>query len=582
MDAVEDIKGRLAIEDVVGEYLELKRAGRNFKALSPFSNEKTPSLMISPEKQIWHDFSSGKGGDIFSFVMEMEGLDFKSTLELLARKAGVDLSLYGGNRPGNSQLKDRLYECTEKATKFYQTQFSKNQKAQGYVINQRKLNKKTILDFRIGYAPNTGDALLTYLKKQGFTSDELQKAGLITRYRNNERDMFRGRLMIPLADPQARIIGFTARQLQSAKDSPKYINTPATMIYDKSRHVFGLHLAKDSIRQAGYAVIVEGNMDVIASHQAGVRQTVATAGTALTSHHLKTINNFTNDLRLAFDQDDAGQNAVERATALATQQGVDLSVINLNDAKDPDEIIQKSPELWEKAIQSNVYAVDWLIKRYQAQFDISKAEGKRRFTDTILATVGKLSDMVERDHYITQIAKIVDVDVDSVRAKISSINEAQPKRRYKTNNVKKDPKNEAEKLKVQNRFLALLLQQPALRYHLKSCQEDMFLSSETRQLFVFLLNHQDLSNDPLKEADLRPIDNYVKILILQYEELYQGLELLELRNEAARLKSRVIEQYVKAQKNRLSFEINNADEKTQQKLLEQVRELDHLLRNAKG
>ena len=211
MDAVEDIKSRLNIEDVVSEYVQLKRAGRNFKGLSPFGAEKTPSFMVSPEKGIWHDFSSGKGGNMFSFVMEMEGLDFKGALELLARKAGVDLSQYRSGRSAETgKLKERLYDALGQAAKFYQVQFSKKQEALEYIFKKRQFTKEIALEFRIGYSPNNGTALYDYLKKQGFSEDEMQRAGLITKRYRGPGDMFRGRIMIPLQDAQGKVIGFTA------------------------------------------------------------------------------------------------------------------------------------------------------------------------------------------------------------------------------------------------------------------------------------------------------------------------------------------------------------------------------------
>src|SRR5947209_885289 len=224
MDAVEEVKQRLSIEDIVGEYVQLKRAGRNYKGLSPFGNEKTPSFIVSPEKQIWHDFSTGRGGNMFSFVMEMEGLDFKGTLELLARKAGIDLSQYQTGRSAETgKLKERLYEANELAAKFYQVQFSKHKQALDYIFQKRKFTKGVALTFQLGYAPNTGSALGNFLKKQGFNENEIQKAGLVTkRYNQGLGDMFRGRIMIPLQDPQGRIVGFTARLLDDEPNAPKY------------------------------------------------------------------------------------------------------------------------------------------------------------------------------------------------------------------------------------------------------------------------------------------------------------------------------------------------------------------------
>ncbi|HEU4985285.1 MAG TPA: DNA primase, partial [Nitrososphaera sp.] len=393
MDAVEDIKSRLSIEDVISQYVELKRAGRNFKALSPFSSERTPSFMVSPEKQIWHDFSSGKGGNMFSFVMEMEGLDFKGALELLARKAGLDLEQYRG-RASNSKEKERLHEALELAAKFYQVQFSKNQMVLEYVLKKRQFSKQTALEWRLGYSPNTGTALVDFLKTKNFSEHEIKGAGLSAQRYKGLGDMFRGRLMVPLMDPQGRVIGFTARLLVDDPDAPKYINTPQTLLYDKSRHVFGLHLAKEALRKTKYAVVAEGNLDVIASHQAGVRQVVATAGTALTEYQLKALGRFTPDIRLSFDADSAGLNATERSIPIASKVGVSLSVITIPSGKDPDELIKQDRAKWEEIIEKPKYALDWLIDRYQKQLDIDSAVGKRQFSDIILNVVRGLSDQV--------------------------------------------------------------------------------------------------------------------------------------------------------------------------------------------
>ena len=421
MDAVEDIKNRLSVEDVVGEYVELRRAGRNFKGLSPFSSERTPSFMVSPEKQIWHDFSSGKGGNIFSFVMEMEGVDFRGSLEILARKAGIDLSLYQKGDGKLRQQKDKSMNTMELATKYYQRSLLENPKALDYINKKRHFNQQTVIDFRLGYSPNTGKALTEFLTKRGIEPEVIKSAGLSAQRYSGLADMFRGRIMIPLCDAQGSPIGFTARLLNDDPDAPKYINTPQTILYDKSRHVFGLHQAKESIRQANYVVVVEGNLDVIASHQAGVTNVAATAGTALTTYHLKTLQRFTNDIRLCFDQDKAGIAAAERSINVAQGIGVQLSIITVPNSKDPDELIQKDPKTWAKVINEPQYAVDWLIERYKNIYNISTASGKKAFSDVLLQTIAKLQDKVEQDHYLLELANLTGVGESAMRSKLGSL-----------------------------------------------------------------------------------------------------------------------------------------------------------------
>lgn len=543
MDAVEDIKGKLSIEDVAADYMELKRSGRNLKGLSPFSNEKTPSLMVSPEKQIWHDFSSGKGGDMFTLVMELEGLDFKGALELLARKAGVDLAQYrtsGGQ--DNSGQKNKIYDCLEAAAKFYQVQFSKNKIALEYILKKRAYTKETALQFRIGYSPNNGRALLDFLSKKGFSEDLIKKSGLATVRYAGTSDMFRGRIMIPLQDSSGRVIGFTARALDPEDTGPKYINTPQTMVYDKGRHAYGLHLAKDSIRKKGYVVIVEGNLDVIASHQAGVENVVATAGTAMTEMHLKELARFTRDLRLAFDQDQAGLNAMERIIPIASSVDVALSIISVPEGKDPDELIQKDPGLWVEAVNTYEYAIDWLIRRQQENLDITSGSGKKALTDAILPVVAKLSDSVEKDHYLDKLAELLGIEKDALIQKLKDKKTVGYAKRLKKVDPPKTTKADADTIKTQKNLLSLCFTHTELRNSLKHLEKDMFSDEKAVLAFVKLKN-SDQEGKELFEGD-----NYGKILSVLYEELYQNLDYIELPHEANRLQIALIRNYAEKQK----------------------------------
>lgn len=594
MDAVEDIKSRLNIEDVVAEYVQLRRAGRNFKGLSPFTSERTPSFMVSPEKGIWHDFSSGKGGNMFSFVMEMEGLDFKGALELLARKAGVDLDQYRttGNKD-TGKRKERLYDVLELAAKFYQVQFSRNSTALEYVFTKRQFTKEVALAFRLGYAPNNGDALLTFLLQKGFTEAEITGAGLTARrYRGGVQDMFRGRLMIPLMDAQGRVVGFTARLLADDPDAPKYINTPQTPLYDKGRHIYGLHLAKEAIRRGGHAVLVEGNLDVIASHQAGVQQVVATAGTALTEMHLKALKRFVGDIRLAFDQDRAGQAAAERAIPIASKVGVSLSMITIPEGKDPDELVRKNPGAWQQAIDQPEYALDWLIRRYQQQLDLESAIGKRQFSDVLLGVIGRLEDEVEQDHYVGRVAQLIGVSKDAMLSKLHNIGEAAaaPKRKSKVTPVA--DQHAFDRIKLQNTYLCLVFMRPGLRTYLELVQPEMLVEPQARQVFAFLVAHPAFDGDPTvlhrlwadqpaDSDDVQTLPEYVKMLALQYEAFYQDVDEAELHYEASRLRARLIEQYVKTQKRIVIEQLREADEASTVALLESAKLLDQLLKQAK-
>lgn len=587
MDAVEEIKARLSIEDVVSEYVQLKRSGSNFKGLSPWTNEKTASFMVSPQKQIWHDFSSGKGGNMFSFVMEMEGLDFKSALELLARKAGVDLSQYSNVRSSDTaNIKEQLYKANEQAAKFYQVQFFNSKRAVEYVFRKRALSKAIALEFRLGYSPNTGDALASYLRKQGVKDEIIIKSGLATRRYGSVSDMFRGRLMIPLMDQQGRVVGFTARLIEEDNNAPKYINTSSTMIYDKSRHVFGMHLAKDAIRRQGYVVVTEGNLDVISSHQAGVKHVVATAGTAMTESHLKMLARFTADIRLAFDQDQAGLTATERTIPIASKLNLSLGIISIPEGKDPDELIRNNAKKWESVIDDKQYALDWLIDRYTNILDLTGAEGKRQFSDKIMNIVRLLSDPVEQDHYVQRLAEMMAVSPEALRSKLR-LPETSTRLRK---NVIQEPLHSADKteyLKVQDHLLSLILFDQSQRQCLEKINDEMLIGKNARLLIKFLNQYPEFPGklDGLKrkkakdQADLQQIADYVKILQLQYETLYQSLDERERSFEATRLTIRLIGYYVKAKKSEIAKKLREADEADTKTLLEAARELDLLRKN---
>ncbi len=413
-DAREEIKARLPVEDVVGQYIELKRAGRNLKGRSPWGVDKTPSFMVSPEKGIWHDFSANKGGDIFTFVMEVEGIPFREALEKLAAQAGVELTRYSGGDKKVAEMKRRVKELLELSTRYYQFCLTKNPQVCRYVFEKRGMNKGTVQEFRIGYAPNAPDrkALVNFLTKKGYTKAEMEAAGVLNQYGG---DLFRGRMTVPFIDTNG-VIGYTARILDQGE--PKYLNTPETLLFNKSRFVFGLAQAKEHIRKNGFVVIVEGNMDVISSHQAGVREAVATSGTAMTENHLKILSRLTGDVRLAYDGDAAGVKATERAIMMAGDLGITLSVISdYHGAKDPDELIQKDPRLWQEAVQSYRPAVDYLLDKYEENLDLSSAPGKKEYSDVAMKLLRNVRDAVERKHYEQLVARKLDCTVEDLRAK---------------------------------------------------------------------------------------------------------------------------------------------------------------------
>lgn len=513
MDAKEEIRSRLNIEDVIGEYVELKRAGRSYKGLSPFTGEKTPSFFVSPEKNIWHDFSSNKGGDVFAFVMEAEGMDFRQAMEFLARKAGVDLSEYqsAGAKKRNA-YKKRLLAANELAARYFQQSLLRSQQAIEYVFKQRGLSRQTVQDFQIGYAPDSGTALLAALEKRGFTKREINDAGLLNRY---GKDLFRGRMMIPLMDQGGQVIGFTGRIIGNVPNAPKYLNTPQTLLYDKGRHIFALSQAKEAIRKSGFVVMVEGNLDVVSSHQAGVAQTVATAGTSMTENHLKAVKRLTSDVRLCYDSDKAGVAATERAIELASHEGVELTIISLPDgAKDPDELIKSSVQTWREAIARNEPAVEWVLRQHAERCDLNTAVGRRTFTTAALRIVRGLADPVEREYYIKRIAAMSHTSEEAVRQKLAG--EPVKKQTFKpvvanTSIIKN------KQAVLEDNILALALYDARCLEELRRAGRQQWSSVERELLATVLLEEDNPQNRAKK---LQKADIYVKMVSLRAEERY--------------------------------------------------------------
>jgi len=579
-DAKEEIRSRLAIEDVIGEYVHLKRAGRNFKGLSPFNDEKTPSFFVSPDKSIWHDFSSNKGGDIFSFVMAVEGLDFRQALEHLARKAGVDLSMYQSSRSGElAKKKERLFTINELTTRYYQQSLVKNQHALDYVNRQRRLSKAIIGRFRIGYAPTDGKALTSFLIKRGYTKKDLVEVGLTNRFGG---DLFRGRMMVPLMGSTGQVVGFTGRIIIDDPSAPKYLNTPQTLLYDKSRHVFGLSQAKEAIRTNDYAVIVEGNMDVISSHQANVCQTVATAGTAITEHHLKALKRLSGTVRLAFDGDKAGLAATERAVPIAQSVGLDLAIITMpSGIKDPDELVQQDVQLWCQAINQAETAIDWLLKQYSQREDVTTAIGKRAFTTAALEIIRSLKDPVEQEHYLAIIARQTNTSLDTLKLKLKNNTQVSISAHLKKV-INKDFEISDTTFVYQDNLLAVGLIDSATHDLFESLDKNLF-KDETRQMVVlYIANHigQTLQDIP---KELQKYDTYIKILLLKAEARYADWSAQDRYFEAARLVRRIITEHKRQQKIILTEELRAAEEidddtkafTIRQQLNELIKEIKH-------
>lgn len=562
MDEVDEIKQRLDVVEVVGSYVQLKPAGRNFKGLSPFKQEKTPSFMVSPEKGIWHDFSSGQGGDIFTFVQIMEGVEFREALEILAKRAGVELKTRRGQIQKDN--KSRLYEAVELAVGYYHTTLAKNSQVLEYLKNDRGLSRDTIKAYRLGYGPDSWEALTNFLDKRGFKPDELLAAGLVGRKQASRTvyDLFRGRVLFPIFDVQSRAIGFSGRVLSEVANTAKYINTPQTAIYNKSTAIFGLVQAKETIRKLDEAIVVEGNMDVVGLYNAGVENVVAASGTALTAAQLKIISRLTKNIKLAFDNDEAGITATGRAIEVAASLDVRLSVITYDGtiAKDPDELVRKDMGAWTKAVKEAKYAVDYLFGEAESRYDLTTALGKKQASDFLLPLIKILSDDIERDHYIKRLAKRLIVSEESIRAKLVkttgvAIHSSNLSLTQKPKIIARQAPS--KQVTIENQLLEIFLAFTFAREALADIDlKDISIANQP--VFGMLQKNPRASLEKIATA-LKKEGNDVKILALRGEEEYSSVDEHDIRLEAYTQVHRLQKYNRELNKRRLAKQIAEAE-----------------------
>ncbi len=404
---VETIKERLDIAEVVSGYVKLEKAGASLKARCPFHNEKTPSFFISPARQSFYCFGCGAKGDIFTFVGEMEGLDFRGTLKLLADKAGVELKHQSSE---SKTEKDKILNVMEAATIFFERELAEHGPARQYLIS-RGISDQTIKDWRIGYAPSPPSGrwrlLYNHLGGLGYEKGLIIKAGLIkssdTSVDAEPYDVFRDRLIFPLADPNGRIIAFSGRAL-SKETEPKYLNSADTLLFTKSEVLYGLDKAKDQIRKKDYAVLVEGQIDLVLSHQAGVQNSVASSGTAFTPAHLERLKRLSSRIIIAFDGDKAGQTAAEKASKLGLALGLEVKVANLPENQDPAEIVEKNPKEWRDILRQSLPAVEFFLNRIEEKEKDPRKLGQQ-IEKRILPLVKLIGSAIEQSHFVSMIAK---------------------------------------------------------------------------------------------------------------------------------------------------------------------------------
>jgi len=507
MSAIDEIKQRLDIVDVVSDYVTLQKSGRNFKALCPFHTEKTPSFFVFPERESWHCFGScGTGGDIFSFVMKQEGIDFGAALRILAERAGVTLVEKQKERAVDKEA-ERLYLINEAAAQYYH-HLLLNAKAAETArrhLSERGISKETIDSFELGFSPDSWDALSQHLEGRGYKGEELVSAGLvIAKEGGGFRDLFRNRLMIPIRNEGGKVVGFGARALDST--APKYLNSSQTAIFDKSGLLYGIDRAKGAIRKQGLAIIVEGYMDVLAAHQYGMANVVAPMGTSLTQKQVGIIKRLTKNIALALDADLAGDQATLRGLEVARQafserivampdwlgatsklQG-NLKVILLPRGKDPDEVIRECPEEWRRLIDEASPLMDYFFKAVTSTLDLSHEDGKSAAVAQLLPRISEIADSVERELYLRRLSQLVGVDEKTLAGEAARL---KPTARERGKKAVSLPTTQSPSHPLEEYCLTLLLQHPGLREQGMVLPPDYFEGTENRELFLAWQNTTD-------------------------------------------------------------------------------------------
>lgn len=475
MDEVSQIRERIDIVSFISEYIPLKKMGRNFKALCPFHNEKTPSFVVSPERQIWHCFGGcGKGGDVYTFLMEYENLEFVEALRILAKRTGIQLK-QSDFQTGISGKKEIIYKLNKAALDFYHyvlTRHPAGKKALDYLTETRRMDKRLIETFMIGFSPKDGIDLSNYLiNKKKYKKEDLIEAGLAfysggPSASSGLRDFFRGRVMFPLFDHRDNVVGFSGRAIDGSSSGGKYINTKDTIVYHKGSMFFGLNTAKSDIKKLDKAIIVEGELDVISCFSIGATNVIAVKGTALTENQAALISRFTNNICLCFDQDEAGYEATKRSLPVLEKKGINITAYVFENAKDADEAIKNDPISFKKVIKKDVPIYDYIFSKTFSVYDRNKVDGKRKITDELLPIVGRIENEIVKEHYLKKISADLDVSLDALAKEIERL---QKKEVIKDNIEvgKKDKRTRVEML--EDYLMCLIVQHENPKLILEKC-----------------------------------------------------------------------------------------------------------------
>jgi len=489
MGVIDEVKQRVDIVDVVSQYAKLTKAGRTFRALCPFHSEKNPSFFVYPEQQSWHCFGAcNTGGDVFSFVMKKQSIDFGEALRLLAQRAGVNVPSRA-EPGGEDKEKQKLFQINEAAAQYFHNLLNSTagEKVRNYLLG-RGLLPKTIADFKLGYSPDKWDALKQHLINTGYTETELLTAGLILHSKSEgeaetgkTHDRFRNKLMFPIFDARGRITSFGARALDDSL--PKYVNSPQTPVFDKSSTLYGINLAKDAIRQQDLSVIVEGYMDVITAHQNGFCNVVASMGTSVTEKQVSTLKKLSKNIALALDADAAGDEATLRVVGYENTLDAEVKVIILPRGQDPDDVIKQGAKAWQRLLEEALPIVDYTLNVVTSELDLTKAGGKSSAVDKLLPIIAEINNPIRQAHYLQKLAQLLKVSERSIEAALAR---TRPRQARAEPSKQEAPTNRHPLLSspVEEYCLALLLQYPELRNSAGELLPEYFENSENREIFI--------------------------------------------------------------------------------------------------
>jgi DNA primase len=494
MSVITEVKQRLDIVEYISEYVTLQKAGRNFKGLCPFHTEKHASFFVFPEQQSWHCFGAcGTGGDIFSFVMKKEGIDFGQALRILAQRGGVTLGAREAPSKADDEKRERLFQINEAAAEYYYHILSATKTgatAREYLA-RRKVKPETMKEFRVGFSPDAWETIKSYLLGKGYTDKELVEAGLvIEKEEGGSYDRFRNRLMFPICDIQSRVTGFGARVLDDSL--PKYINSPQTPVFDKSNSLYGVDKAKSTIRKKDLVIIVEGYMDVLTAHQHGWQNVVGSMGTSLTEKQVEGIKRLTSNITLALDADLAGEEATLRGKAILAYSNIEGRVISLPPGKDPDEVIGEEPPLWEKLVDQAVPIMDFAFQSVISKVDINKARDKSLAVQKLLPSIYEIRDPVQQSHYLKRLARELKIEESAITI---ALRESKAARKRPQPGKPTDQSRSARRFvsgPIEEYCLSIILQYPELRPLAGELSPEHFEYTENREVFVKWQHSSDI------------------------------------------------------------------------------------------